>query len=191
MYNTPCIIFCGGKSKRMGSDKSLLPFGDFPTLTEFQLHKLQKIFKKVYISTKDKNKFNFSADFIVDRYDIFAPTAGFLSIYESLGVESYFVLGVDLPFVNEYIVKKIIDEDEPNLDATIAKTSKGIESLCGIYHKSLYNEFKLMLKEDKHKLNAMLRQKNVKYVNFDEKYFVNLNYIDDYKKALNEFNTFG
>lgn len=191
MFNIPCIIFAGGKSKRMGSDKSLLPFGNFDTLTQFQLHKLKKIFKKVYISTKNPQKFNFEADFIEDRHTVFAPTTGFLSIYESLDACRFFVLGVDLPFVNESVIRKIIDEDKPDFDATIAKTSKGVEALCGIYHKSLKTEFEQMIKEDKHKLNAMLRQKNVKYVEFEEKYFTNLNYMDDYKKALNEFDTFG
>ena len=190
IYDIPCIIFAGGKSKRMGSDKSLLSFGGFDTLTQYQLHKLKQIFKKVYISTKNPNKFNFKANFIIDRHDIYAPTAGFASIYENLDVDRFFVIGVDIPFVDKEVIDKIINEDTTNVDATIAKTSKNVESLCGIYHKSLKNDFYNMIKEDKHKLNALLRQKNVKYVEFEEKKFLNLNFIEDYKKAINELNTF-
>ena len=66
MYDIPCVIFAGGKSSRMKKDKSLLPFGGFDTLTQFQLFCLQKLFKTVYISCKDKSKFNFEASFIED-----------------------------------------------------------------------------------------------------------------------------
>ena len=68
----------------MGEDKSLLPFGSYNTLAEFQYKKLQQIFNKVYISTKDPSKFPFQAEFIVDKYTVYAPTAGFCSVFESL-----------------------------------------------------------------------------------------------------------
>ena len=91
MIDIPCVIFAGGKSSRMGEDKALLPFGDFPTLTQFQLNKLQKIFNNVYISCKDSSKFDFlkeneDAKFIEDvkTEDTFAPTTGFIAIFEKL-----------------------------------------------------------------------------------------------------------
>ena len=52
------VIFAGGKSSRMGEDKSLLPFGTYTTLAEYQHAKLSKLFYKVYLSAK-KNKFIF------------------------------------------------------------------------------------------------------------------------------------
>ena len=66
MLDIPCVIFAGGKSSRMGEDKALLPFAEFNTLTEFQLTRLKKIFKTVYISCKDKTLFEFDANFIED-----------------------------------------------------------------------------------------------------------------------------
>jgi molybdopterin-guanine dinucleotide biosynthesis protein A len=184
MYNIPCIIFAGGKSSRMGEDKSLLPFGDFDSLCEFQLHKLRKFFKKVYISTKNPEKFNFKADFIIDKFDIYAPSAGFLSVYEELNYDRFFVLGVDIPFVNDEVVSKLIAKDSFDIDATVAETSNGIESLCGIYHRSLKSKFEKMLQEDNHKLRFMLKQSNIKTVNFDDRYFLNLNKPQEYQKAI-------
>ena len=49
----PLIIFAGGKSSRMGEDKALLPFGGYPTLTQFQYIKLRKNFQNIYISAKN------------------------------------------------------------------------------------------------------------------------------------------
>jgi molybdopterin-guanine dinucleotide biosynthesis protein A len=44
-----CVIFAGGKSSRMGEDKSLLPFGTFSSLAEYQYNRLSNIFDIVYI----------------------------------------------------------------------------------------------------------------------------------------------
>ncbi|MDP1784432.1 MAG: NTP transferase domain-containing protein, partial [Sulfuricurvum sp.] len=42
LFDLPCILFAGGKSSRMGSDKSLLPFGGYPTLAQYQYERLSK-----------------------------------------------------------------------------------------------------------------------------------------------------
>ncbi|NPA66712.1 MAG: molybdenum cofactor guanylyltransferase MobA [Epsilonproteobacteria bacterium] len=168
----------------MGEDKSLLPFGSFETLTEFQYNKLQNIFEHVYISTKDPSKFAFDADFIIDRYDVYAPTAGFCSLFESLETESFFVLGVDMPFVDKKIIQKIIENDKSIYDATLAITSNGIESLCGVYHRSLENEFHKMLQSNNHKLRYLLKDVNTQLIPFeDEDKFLNLNEPHQYHKA--------
>ncbi|WP_373001702.1 molybdenum cofactor guanylyltransferase MobA [Sulfurimonas sp.] len=187
MLDIPCVIFAGGKSSRMGEDKSLLPFAGFDTLTEFQLSRLNKIFKTVYISCKEKNKFNFQANFIEDikTTQTFAPTAGFVAIYKELEEDSFFALSVDAPFVGENEIKKIIDADTKDLDATIAKTEFGIQPMCGIYHRSLQNKFEQMLQTDTHKLGFLLKNSNTRFVDFDdEKPFLNLNHPHEYKEAL-------
>ena len=189
MIDIPCVIFAGGKSSRMGEDKALLPFGNFDTLTQYQLSRLQKIFKTVYISCKNKNKFSFDANFIEDvkTDNIYAPTAGFVAIFDSLHVESFFALSVDSPFINEDIIHKLIETDSLHVeaDATIAKTPLGIQPMCGIYHRSLKSEFKKMLKEDNHKLGFLLKSSNTIHVEFkDEKTFLNLNNPHEYQEAL-------
>ena len=187
MLDIPCIIFAGGKSSRMGEDKSLLPFGNFPTLTQYQLNKLQKLFKNVYISCKNQEKFDFKADFIEDikTDNIFAPTAGFVAIFEKLNCEKFFVLSVDSPFVDENIINKIILSDDSNNDATIARTSFGMQPMCGVYHSSLKNKFIQMLKSNNHKLGYLLKNSKTTYIEFeDEKPFLNLNHQHEYIEAL-------
>jgi len=187
MLNIPCVIFAGGKSSRMGRDKSLLPFDGFKTLTEYQLFKLQKIFTNVYISCKNKNKFDFEASFIEDinTNSIYAPTAGFIAMFEKLQTDKIFVLSVDSPFVDKNEILKLINSDSEDYDATIAKTDSGIQPMCGIYHKSLTNKFTKMLEEDNHKLGFLLKSSNTKFVKFDdEKAFLNLNSPQEYQQAL-------
>ncbi|MEA2099764.1 MAG: molybdenum cofactor guanylyltransferase MobA [Campylobacterota bacterium] len=188
MYDIPCVIFAGGKSSRMGEDKSLLPFGDFDTLTEFQLSRLNKIFKTVYISCKDSTNFDFKANFIEDikTDSIYAPTAGFVAIFDKLKDEKFFVLSVDSPFVGESEIKEIILNDNKEVDATIAKTEFGIQPMCGIYHRSLESKFTEMLESNNHKLGFLLKSSNTTFINFEnEKPFLNLNHPHEYEEALN------
>ncbi len=62
MFDIPCVVFAGGKSSRMGEDKSLLPFGGFSTFEQFQYNRLCNLFTQVYVSTKSAEKFNFKVD---------------------------------------------------------------------------------------------------------------------------------
>jgi len=191
MINIPCVIFAGGKSSRMGEDKSLLPFGGFNTLTHYQLSKLSKLFKTVYISSKDKNKFDFEANYIEDikTDSTYAPTVGFISIFQELECDKFFAISVDSPFINESVIKKLIQNDLENSDATIAKTKFGIQPLCGIYHRSLESKFLEMLESDNHKLGYLLKLSNTTFVDFeDEVAFLNLNNPSEYQESLELLN---
>jgi molybdopterin-guanine dinucleotide biosynthesis protein A len=187
MLDIPCVIFAGGKSSRMGEDKSLLPFAGFNTLTQFQLSRLRKIFKTVYISCKDKNKFDFTADFIEDMQSnsVYAPTIGFTTVFKTLQTESFFALSVDAPFVSLDEITKLVAFDESTVDATIAKTDFGIQPLCGIYHRSLESKFIEMQENNSHKLGMLLQSSSTKYLYFkDEVPFLNMNHPSDYTLAL-------
>ena len=188
MIDTPCVIFCGGKSSRMGEDKSLLPFAGFDTLTQYQLSRLSKIFKRVYISCKDSGKFDFKASFIEDiktTDNIFAPTTGFVAIFKELKDDSFFALSVDAPFVGENEIRQIFEVDKQDSDACIAKTEFGIQPMCGIYHRSLESKFTQMLQNNNHKLGFLLKSSNTSYIKFnDEKPFINLNHPHEYQEAL-------
>lgn len=187
MINIPCVIFAGGKSSRMGEDKALLPFANDTTLTEFQYSRLSKIFSHVYISCKDKSKFDFEASFIEDIQTdgIYAPTVGFISSFEQLQDNSFFALSVDTPFINKAIITKIVDYDNNSSDATIASLHSNMQPMCGIYHRSLEIKFQQMLRDKKHKLGFLLKNANTKFVDFeDEKAFLNLNNPQEYQEAL-------
>jgi molybdopterin-guanine dinucleotide biosynthesis protein A len=187
MIDIPCIIFAGGKSSRMGEDKSLLPFGGFKTLTEFQYSRLSKIFTNVYISCKSSDKFDFDAKFIEDdkNSSTFAPTTGFIAVFKALKTESFFALSVDSPFIDKSIFTSLINASYDDGDATIARTAQGIEPLCGVYNRSLLKSFELMQKTDTHKLGFLLKNSNTRYLDFtNETLFLNLNYPHEYQQAL-------
>jgi molybdopterin-guanine dinucleotide biosynthesis protein A len=189
-FDLPCILFAGGKSSRMGQDKSLLPFGGYSSLAQFQYVRLSKLFTHVSISTKEADKFDFTANFILDPKDAdFAPTAGFVGAFQQLQCDRIFVLSVDAPFVNEEIIEKLLEADKPDFDAVIAKTPSGTHPMTGLYHLSLLDEFSRMLRERDHRLGKLLGMSNTHYVEFkDEDPFSNLNHPNEYEEAVSRYN---
>lgn len=189
MIDIPCVLFAGGKSSRMGQDKALLPFGDYPSLAEFQYRRLKSIFSEVFISTKTAEKFDFEAPLILDPSDVdHAPTAGFVAAFETLQSERIFVLSVDTPFVDKTVFKTLLDADDPQLNALIAKTASGTHPMVGIYHRSLFKSFQQMLKDGDHRLGKLLAQSSVHYIEFADEYsFTNLNHPHEYREALEHF----
>ncbi|MBR0072048.1 MAG: NTP transferase domain-containing protein, partial [Campylobacter sp.] len=73
-----CVILCGGKSSRMGQDKTLMEFGEFSDLTHFQFAKMSEIFKSVFISAKSQ-KFDPPLPILADEFSEFSPMGAIYS----------------------------------------------------------------------------------------------------------------
>ena len=184
---TTAVIFAGGKSSRMGGDKSLLPFGGYPTLTEFQQAKLNTMFNKVYISAKE-NKFDFDCMVIEDHYAEHSPLVGIISIFETLKVQEVFILSVDAPFVNKETIQRLLDHNQSNLDIIVAQSPSGVQPLCGLYKRSVLPLAYAQFEKGNHKLGDLLKLANTLFVKFDEDIpFTNLNHPEEYQKALRHF----
>lgn len=186
-FSLPCVIFAGGKSSRMGRNKALLPFGDAPTLAEFQFNRLSPLFESAYLSVKDPDPFPQKLPIIADaqKEETYAPTAGFVAAFCTLAAERIFVLSVDTPFVGPDIVSRLLKADNAHVDAVVARTHTGIHPLCGIYHRRLLPLFETMTVSGKHKLVDLLHNSNTVFVDFEnESDFANLNYPEEYEAAV-------
>jgi molybdopterin-guanine dinucleotide biosynthesis protein A len=184
---TTAVIFAGGKSSRMGEDKALLPFANYPTLTEFQQDKLSTLFDEVYISAKE-NKFDFDCRVIQDNYKENSPLVGLISIFESLKVEEVFILSVDAPFVDKGTIEKLLEHHENSFDAIVAQSPSGVQPLCGLYKRSILPLAYAQLEKENHRLGDLLRLAHTLFVAFDEDApFTNLNRPEEYQQALKRF----
>jgi molybdopterin-guanine dinucleotide biosynthesis protein A len=172
----------GGKSSRMSSDKSLLPYKNFDSLAEFQYDRLSQIFSSVYISTK-REKFNFKANYIIDdNIDVSSPMVALYSVLKYLK-SRVFIIAVDTPLVSKYTILDIINASD-NYDITLARSNNKIHNLCGVFDINIESLVKKMLKNDNHKMKDLLQNSSVnskimEFLNDEE--FLNVNTIDDYK----------
>ncbi len=180
------IIFAGGKSSRMGRDKALLPFSGSPTLTEYQIARFSPFFEKIYVGCKDKNKFNFEANFIEDlpEYEDSAPHIGLISALESVHEECICVLSVDTPFFDAEHFQKLLQYDKPSYDAIVAQSPKGNQPLCALYRRSALPHLKAAVKEKKYRFSHLFERLHVRFVPFEEeRIFTNLNTPQEYEKV--------
>jgi len=190
LLNIPCVILAGGKSSRMGEDKSLLPFNGYSSLIQFQYTRLSEYFETIYISSK-RDKVAFlkesgeyeGANFIFDDMDIFSPLAALKTILKTLNNNEIFIITVDTPFISIDTIQIII-ENSKNHEISVAQTDK-THNLCGVFSKSLLPTIENMLNKDIHKINYLLKSSDTNYTTFNNKdEFLNLNTPEDYKKAL-------
>ncbi|RUM75394.1 MAG: hypothetical protein DSZ12_03755, partial [Sulfurovum sp.] len=97
--------------------------------------------------------------------------------------EAVFVLSVDAPLVDDTIIKTLYQNHKknPHLNAIIAKSPKGLQPLCGIYHRSILPLCYTYMSQNNHKLTALLSKANTQTIFFkDENKFTNLNTPDEY-----------
>ncbi|MEA3316197.1 MAG: molybdenum cofactor guanylyltransferase MobA [Campylobacterota bacterium] len=183
----PCVILAGGKSSRMGEDKSLLPFKNKSSMVEYQYDKLSKIFQNIYISSKT-NKFNFnkSLNIIIDNeQNISSPMVALKTIFEKIEYEKIFIITVDTPLIEKNTILTIL-ENSCNYDITIAKDRYKIHNLCGVFTKKIYLNILNLIKNNNHKINYLIKSSNHKILSFNNSnQFININKKEDYIKANN------
>ena len=181
MFNYPCVILCGGKSSRMGQDKTFLPYKN-TNLINYQINKFEKIFNKVYINSKN-NKFNFKNIILDEDKNTFSPMLALYSVLKSFNNTLVFIICVDMPNISENEIQKLLDfKNDANI--IIPKTKDHKHSLCGFYHSSLANICKKFLDENKHKISLLFNEKT-RFIEFnDENKFINLNFYKDYENWI-------
>ncbi|MGB5867082.1 MAG: molybdenum cofactor guanylyltransferase MobA [Arcobacteraceae bacterium] len=185
MIDIPCVILCGGASKRMGEDKSLLPFKNFNTLIEYQHHKLSKIFSTVYISAKS-NKFDFNASILYDEsQEIYSPMQALYSILKNIKEEKIFIITVDVPFIKKKTIEQLV-KYSPIYEISIAKDNLHTHNLCGVYSKKILPIIKKLLEDNIHKINTLINLSQNSHIEhfINEKQFTNINTKDEYNKYI-------
>ena len=185
-FEITCVILSGGKSSRMGEDKSLLPFSSSQTLIQYQYDRLKPYFKNIYISSKT-DKFNFleKDSLILDKNkDIFSPILALDTIFEKFKDQKIFIITVDTPFVSVDSIYKLIKESK-DYDICVAQTEK-THNLCGVFSSNISLTIKTMIENDIHKIAYLINKNENKILKFpNNSEFLNINNKEEYEESLN------
>lgn len=185
-------MLCGGKSSRMGEDKSKLQISFVykqVTFAKYMYKKLSYIFDDVYLSYKDDKSYDFSHKAIIDTSPIHSPLIAFKSIFDNLramGHKKVFIIAVDFVNINKNVIKKLYYSHKNG--ATISKTKHHKNYLCGVYDIDNLSILDDMVKNDNHKVGMFfekIKDSKTRYFKNDKK-FLNLNYKQDYENYLKE-----
>ena len=178
------IVLSGGLSSRMGQDKCDLEF-DGETLLNVQIDKLKNVGIKDIIASGYRGN---NSKALVLKDDIMkGPLSGILIGLNNIKNDRAFVISVDVPLVTEMIIKKTIDFSlEKDYELVMVKHNGNREPLIGVYKKSLTDKIEKILSGDKYSVMKLAEETKYDFVDIDsdDKYFLNINNKEDYKKLL-------
>jgi molybdenum cofactor guanylyltransferase len=192
MIDCAGIILAGGKSKRMGKDKSLLKFED-KTLLQRMIDEQKKLVTDVFVIGKETENFE-NAEGILDKVQNIGPIGGLFTAMSAIKANWYLISPCDMPFLMYTDLKVISDEFiKGEYEAIIAESDKGIEPLVAAYNSKIFPLIRANIENGNYAIRALFNQINKRFLKFDEQIFekdifFNINYPTDYKKALQIIN---
>lgn len=132
-----CLILIGGKSSRMGTDKSLLNYHGKPQ-REYLFDLAQKCCSEIYFSCREEQKF--SEKTIIDKYESLGPMSGILSAFEHNKDVAWLVVACDMPLINERSFETLIKHRNSEKVATtfFSKENNAPDPLFTIYEPKAY-----------------------------------------------------
>ncbi len=101
------IVLAGGDSRRMGSPKAILPFGD-TTLVGVAVEALRPVFRQVLVVTRDKAPLSgLDVEILEDDRPLQGPLVGLVRGLSHSGAPWCFVAACDMPFLQVEIIRKM------------------------------------------------------------------------------------
>jgi molybdopterin-guanine dinucleotide biosynthesis protein A len=207
MYNDITgIILSGGKSSRMGRNKSLLKFGD-KTIIERVCDLMLELFQEVILITNEPDDYKFlDLPLFEDVFKHKGPVAGIHSGLVHSSTNINFVISCDLPFMTTEMIRYLIDYKTNKL-ITVARADGFIQQLAGKYSKEclspaeeiLYNLLKEQNRDAVQKKRGCSVLKLIELVGaeiiyaeelsiYNEDLYFNMNRVEDYNLLLQKFN---
>ncbi|MCI7075705.1 molybdenum cofactor guanylyltransferase [Campylobacter sp.] len=180
LKNYNALILAGGKSSRFGSDKTTEPFGEFASITHFLYERLSRVFGSVKVCAKTA-KFSAPLPLLIDDFSEFAPIF-VLSCLDKNFSKPVFILPADMPFITEAEIFALF-KSLKDFDICYAKDSEKEHFLCGFFRPSIATKAREQIAAGElaiHKLLNLCYSTSVEF----ERDFLNINYKDDFKKAL-------
>jgi molybdopterin-guanine dinucleotide biosynthesis protein A len=179
------IIMAGGGSRRMGTDKSMLPIKG-QSMIEAICEQLRGFFDEILISANEVDKFAFLGfEVIPDKVPEQGPLMGIASALEASANELNFVVACDIPKINLACVNRMLTEAiESHADIVIPTTGEEkYEPLFAIYRKTALEAINKTLSSGKRKITEVFTLCRVKHIELDNTdWLVNLNTMADYEE---------
>ncbi|TGM13956.1 molybdenum cofactor guanylyltransferase [Leptospira selangorensis] len=149
------IVLAGGKSSRMGRDKSFLSLNSRKFFLIESYKKLKFLCKNVLVSIREEQREEYSKhipneSLVSDSIpNIEGPLQGifssFLLFQNDPNIKNFLVLAVDLPYMRTKTLARLYSKKEMVGSGVFYRTEEGVEPLCGLYSSEylrfLFQEF--------------------------------------------------
>jgi molybdopterin-guanine dinucleotide biosynthesis protein A len=167
------LVLVGGKSTRMGRDKSELNYFGKPQ-KEVARELLENSNLETYFSVKNASENNQE---ISDKFLNLGPFGGICSAFQKDPNAAWFVLATDVPFVNDEIIQLLLKHRNPSKVATAVKGEgkEFVEPLITIYEPKAYPILLQYLAQGYSCPRKMLINSNVEILEIADDFMPNVN----------------
>jgi len=189
------IVLCGGKSKRMGSPKAWLPFGDERLLQRVVRTLLGPLDHLAVVAAPDQNLPPLPPDVILTRDSVAGkgPLQGLATGMAALSgrVEAAYVSSCDVPFLQPAFVRHLIGLLEDD-DIVIPKEGEFYHPLAAVYRTSVLPAAETLLRHGRLRIIYLFEEcrvravpvEDLRVVDPDLRSLQNVNSLEDYRAAL-------
>lgn len=164
------LILIGGKSSRMGTDKSLLNYHG-TSQREYLFQLLSKFCSGVYFSSRQEQGLS---EYVIIDTPAISPISGILSALEYDHQTAWLVLACDMPLVSEESLKILIEHRNPEKTATAFYNPEinAPEPLITIYEPKAFALLNEYIKAGHKSPKAFLQNNDVQLIYTEEKGFL-------------------
>lgn len=192
MKDIPGIgILAGGRNRRMGRNKALLPVQG-----ETMLQRLLRVFQdypEVTVSAACPGSYEaYGRPVVYDEDHDTGPLEGICRILEHSKQEYVFVCAVDMPFIDERMVSWLTERVREDEDCVCFTLEGRIQPLCALYAKKALPVFLRQKEAGCYRLRDALQLMRTRCISLEESPFSarnveNMNYPEDYRRLCGQF----
>lgn len=177
-------ILAGGKSLRMGSDKSNLIYNGKSFLDNL-LYEFRNY--EIIVSSNKENINKNNVVYVKDMYKNIGPIGGILEILKNSVHKYNLIIPVDMQNINIEYLKYISNFISRDYDLFVVKNNGNINPLAGIYSKEMIPIIEKNISNYNYKLQNLINENytkiiEFKYSKFTEDILYNINTVGDYRK---------
>ena len=191
------IILSGGKSSRMGENKSLLKIGN-KTIIERIVELMKDIFSENIIITNTPVEYKFlQLPLYEDIYKWKGPLAGIHSGLTYSKTEKNFVISCDTPLMTKEMIQYIVNF-QTRKPIVFCRAAGYHQPLVGVYKKQIIIEIEKFLSDNDEttdkSFHHFLKKVNAEIIDpqdllfYKDELFFNVNSPDDYTTILSKYN---
>jgi molybdopterin-guanine dinucleotide biosynthesis protein A len=188
------VILAGGKSSRMGVNKSFLKLGN-QTIIERIVDLMKSIFTEVIIVTNTTDEYKFlNLPLYEDIYKWKGPLAGIHSALTHSTKEKIFVLSCDVPLMSKEMIKYII-EYKTDKSIVFCEAAGYHQPLVGVYSKKILSQIEKFISNNEmsdKSFHHFLKIVDAEIIHpeklsfYKDEIFFNVNRPEDYELIVNK-----
>ncbi|MFA1820764.1 molybdenum cofactor guanylyltransferase [Virgibacillus oceani] len=184
------VILSGGKSSRMGKNKSLLSIENKKVIQHIH-DELTSCTDDLVIVANEPSAYSFlTSNIVSDRFPGKGPLAGLETAFFHKKADAYVVSACDTPLIKREVYKYLLSRLH-DYEAVVPVFNEQTHPLSGIYRRSVLKAVQQQLDKDELKVKSFFKNIHVNYVDdfamisteVLQQHFFNMNTPSDYEQA--------